>query len=98
MISGRRFETITLHTVLQRLSVSECEWLLSTSDKASAQRANHAEACKRRELLEEFVYWFFDSFIMQLLKVGTHLETAKFPSLTSDALDELLRYRIVRIP
>lgn len=60
---------MTLHSVLQGLSVAECDWLLPAGHKALRQRANAAESCKRRELLEEFVYWYFDSFVISLLRV-----------------------------
>lgn len=70
----RRWETFTLHTVLQKFRVESCDWLRSdSSSKASNvdQKPNAVEMSKRREILAEFLYWFFDSFVMDIAKVST---------------------------
>ncbi len=33
-------------------------------------RISVSDAAKRRELLEDFLYWYFDSFVLPLLKVS----------------------------
>ncbi|KAK0223292.1 hypothetical protein IW262DRAFT_814466 [Armillaria fumosa] len=33
-------------------------------------RVSVSDATKRRELLEDFLYWYFDSFVLSLLKVS----------------------------
>lgn len=68
-IGGRRHETFTLHTVMQGFSTQECEWLLPSNSRALHQRPSVTDALKRRELAEEFLYWYFDSFIIPLIKV-----------------------------
>jgi telomerase reverse transcriptase len=35
-----------------------------------SQRACYSDSIKRRELVEEFLYWYFNSFLIPLLKVG----------------------------
>lgn len=66
----RRYETFTLHQLLQGFSTSACEWLMPSGKKAQAQgRVCVSDALKRRELLEEFMFWYFDGFLMPLLKV-----------------------------
>ena len=72
-IAMRRYETTTLHALMQDLRVSECEWLLPPS-AANAEQRNvpPSDSLKRLELLQEFVYWYFDSFLIPLLKVSCH--------------------------
>ncbi|CCM03069.1 uncharacterized protein FIBRA_05189 [Fibroporia radiculosa] len=68
-ISARRYETTTLHNVLHKFSITECEWLAPEGGAARAQRrVSVTDALKRRELLEEFLFWYFDSFLLPLLK------------------------------
>ncbi|SCV70113.1 BQ2448_1507 [Microbotryum intermedium] len=69
----RRFETMSLHTLLQGFCVADCEWLLplsSTRPRNRFQRAPSVEMAKRRELLMEFLYWFFDGFIVDLVRTA----------------------------
>ncbi|KZT07774.1 uncharacterized protein LAESUDRAFT_772394 [Laetiporus sulphureus 93-53] len=69
-IASRRYEKTTLHNVLQVFSVTECDWLAPDSAAAKIQsRVSVTDALKRRELLEEFLFWYYDSFLMPLLKV-----------------------------
>ena len=71
MITGRRHETLTLHTIMQGMSTSECEWVLPPNNlKRTHDHQSEAEMKKRRELLQEFLFWYFDGFVMQLLKVS----------------------------
>lgn len=70
-ISCRRYENMTLHNILQGFSTSACEWLMPPGEAAKKQsRVPVTDALKRRELLEEFVYWYFSSFLLPLLKVS----------------------------
>ena len=70
MIVARRYETLTVHTVLQHFQTSDCEWLMPNSEGALKQaRVSVTDSLKRRELLEEFLFWYFDSFLIPLLKV-----------------------------
>jgi telomerase reverse transcriptase len=69
-ISCRRFETLSLHHILQGFSTSECDWLTPPGTAMRDQsRISVTDALKRRELLEEFIFWYFDSFVSSLLKV-----------------------------
>ena len=71
IIYARRFETITLHRILQGFSTSECDWLMPPGPQL---RVSVSDAQKRRELLEEFLFWYFDGFIFPLLKVSIMIE------------------------
>ncbi|KAF8752305.1 Telomerase reverse transcriptase [Rhizoctonia solani] len=64
IITQRRFETVTLHQLIQRLRLADFEWLGQTSDRRVCQ----SDALKRTQLLWEFIYWFFDSFLTPLVK------------------------------
>jgi telomerase reverse transcriptase len=69
-ICSRRYETLTLHRILQGFSISACDWLFPPGGGARKQsRVSVSDALKRRELLEEFLFWYFDSFVLPLLKV-----------------------------
>ncbi|KAI5122895.1 hypothetical protein M0805_007573 [Coniferiporia weirii] len=70
LISGRRYEGMTLHNVIQGVSTSECDWLLPHGRPNPNQQLNQsmAEMLKKRELLEEFLFWYFDSFLIPLLR------------------------------
>lgn len=71
-ISCRRHETLSLHYVLQGFSVSECYWLIPPGPGAKKQaRVSVTDSLKRRELLEDFLLWYFDSFLVPLLRVGS---------------------------
>jgi hypothetical protein len=71
-ITCRRFETLSLHTVIQGFSTSDCEWLIPPGPGARQQRRVSAtDALKRKEILEEFLFWFFDSFVLPLIRVDS---------------------------
>jgi len=61
---------MTLHHILQGFSTSDCDWLMPPGQATQRQsRVSVTDALKRRELLEEFIFWYFTSFLLQLLKV-----------------------------
>lgn len=71
LVHCRRFETLTLHNVLQGFSTTDCDWLMPPGTAVHKQtRVSVSDALKRRELLEEFIFWYFDSFVSHLLKVS----------------------------
>jgi hypothetical protein len=52
----------------------------------SHNRVSVTDALKRRELLEEFLWWYFDGFLIPLLKVGLFCAKNKTKnSLVEDA-------------
>ncbi|KAG8935507.1 hypothetical protein FRC02_007866 [Tulasnella sp. 418] len=63
----RRFETVTLHTVSQDIKLNDCTWLIP-SGAEKGKRTSVSDDLKRRELWNEFLYWFFESFLVPLLK------------------------------
>lgn len=70
LISCRRYESLTLHHLLQGFSTSACDWLIPPGPGAQEQtRISVSDSLKRRELLEDFLFWYFNSFVLPLLKV-----------------------------
>ncbi|KAL0579065.1 Telomerase reverse transcriptase, partial [Marasmius crinis-equi] len=67
-ITARRYDKVSLHHVLQGFSTAACDWLMPPGDGKSQRSVPVTDALKRRELLEDFVFWFFDSFIVSLLR------------------------------
>lgn len=92
-IQCRRFETLTLHHILQGFSTSACDWLMPPGESARRQsRVPVSDALKRRELLEEFIFWYFDSFVSNLIKVSLHLFFS-IRSTSRSTSDQLLYHR-----
>jgi telomerase reverse transcriptase len=68
-IVARRFETVSLHRVLQGFTTTECDWLIPPGNPGCHHgRVPVTDSLKRRELLEEFMFWYFDSFVIPLVK------------------------------
>jgi len=94
-IKLRRWETINLHSVLQNFSIQECDWLLPLNPRARQQRATASDAFKRGELLEEFFYWYFDSFVIPLIRVIAIYHST---IITDVALSRHLSTQLIREP
>ncbi|KAK7690659.1 hypothetical protein QCA50_005758 [Cerrena zonata] len=67
LITARRFETLTVHELVQGFSTSECDWLAGPHS-TSQKRVSVSDALKRRQLLEEFLFWYFDGFLIPLIR------------------------------
>ncbi|KAJ2926818.1 hypothetical protein H1R20_g10287, partial [Candolleomyces eurysporus] len=73
-IEARRFESFSIHFLLQGFSTADCDWLMPPGEKAKAQgRVCVSDSLKRRELLEEFMFWYFDGFLMPLFKTTFYI-------------------------
>ena len=66
-IRMRRFESLSLHRVMQNLTVSAIPWLCPPTMDARTTLSN-SDFGKRRELLAEFLYYVFDSLLIPLIK------------------------------
>lgn len=89
LVELRRFESLTLHQVTQRLQVrlSIAQWLHSGSDfgqitsvswlrlcnDEDASRLSKSDFEKRKEVFLEFIYWLVDSFIIPLISSNFHV-------------------------
>lgn len=69
-IALRKYETLSLHALMQGFRTSDCEWLMPDTPGARKQaRVSVSDSLKRAELLQEFIFWYFDGFLLPLLKV-----------------------------
>ncbi|GJN91088.1 hypothetical protein Rhopal_004105-T1 [Rhodotorula paludigena] len=69
----RRYETTSLHVLMQGFSVLDCDWLAGGTGGGKGQRVTAADMEKRRELLGEFLYWFFDGFVIDLIRTSFYV-------------------------
>ncbi|GAA6042852.1 hypothetical protein JCM8097_007190 [Rhodosporidiobolus ruineniae] len=75
----RRFESTSLHALLQGFSILDCAWLepSSASHKGQElQKPNAQDMEKRRELLSDFLFWFMDGFLLDLLRTTFYVTNA----------------------
>ncbi|KAF5391483.1 hypothetical protein D9757_002434 [Collybiopsis confluens] len=78
-VVSRRYETLSLHQVLQGFNTSDCEWLMPPGDGKKQMRVSVSDSLKRRELLEDFIFWFFDSFVISLIRATFYVtDTSAF--------------------
>ena len=62
----RRFETMSLHEILQNLKVVEISWL--QPPHLQGQKTSQTDINKRYELFYEFLYYVFDSLLIPLIR------------------------------
>jgi telomerase reverse transcriptase len=82
-VNLRKFETLTLHEVTQKLQVCTSRiWTHSSAEtwqitsvlwlrlpgQNSATKLARSDFEKRKEIFHEFVYWVFDSFLIPLIR------------------------------
>lgn len=66
-ITYRRYENINLHYIIQGLKTSDFSWL---GTKSTSGHVPVSDLLKRRDLLEDFLFWYFSSFLLPLLRVS----------------------------
>jgi telomerase reverse transcriptase len=77
LVLGKRYETFSIHHLLQGISVDEFSWLHSSSGQ-NGGRVNVSEHVTRRRLVEELVFWLYDGFLIPLIRVrSTHLRWSR---------------------
>lgn len=70
-VQMRRFESMTLHRVVQGLRVKSIPWLcLPGKEGSKLSKSDHS---KRLELLHEFVYYVFDSVLIPLIRANFYV-------------------------
>ncbi|KAK7738484.1 Telomerase reverse transcriptase [Cytospora paraplurivora] len=62
----RRFETISLHEVIQGFKIIEIEWLEPPGLKH--RKCSQTDFRKRSEIFQEFLYYIFDSLVIPLIR------------------------------
>lgn len=63
----RRFETMSLHEVIQHLRIRPLGWLQPRPESGQSNLCK-SEHIKRVELLQEFVYFVFDSILIPIIR------------------------------
>jgi telomerase reverse transcriptase len=72
----RRFENISLHSVLKDIKITDIPWLAPSTTPATA-KLSRSDFNKRTELFAEFLYWLFDSIIIHFIRTNFYVtETA----------------------
>ncbi|OAA61230.1 telomerase reverse [Niveomyces insectorum RCEF 264] len=62
----RRFESMSLHTLVQGLKIADIEWLAPPGLKDN--KLSQTDLRKRQEIFAEFLYYLFDSFLVPLVR------------------------------
>ncbi|KAL0475706.1 Telomerase ribonucleoprotein complex RNA binding domain-containing protein, partial [Neurospora intermedia] len=62
----RRFESMTLHHLVQGMKLSSIPWLASPA--LSSHKCSQTELNKRKEIYLEFLYYTFDSLLIPLIR------------------------------
>ncbi|KAK3677630.1 Telomerase reverse transcriptase [Recurvomyces mirabilis] len=68
----RRYESVSLHDVLQGVTILDIDWL-EPPKISSELNISATDFDKRRELLCEFMYYMFDSFLIPLIRNTFHV-------------------------
>ncbi|KAB2578511.1 Telomerase reverse transcriptase [Lasiodiplodia theobromae] len=68
----RRFETLTLHEVMQDMKIADVAWLRPPNVRPGHKMAQ-SDYNKRRELFAELIYYLFDSFLILLIRTNFHV-------------------------
>ncbi|KAN0139057.1 Telomerase ribonucleoprotein complex - RNA binding domain containing protein [Lactarius tabidus] len=99
-ISYRRYESMSLHEIMRGLSTLNCKW--TAPGNTSTTHIPISDNLKRRELLEEFIVWYFGSFVAPLLRTTFYItESSAFKNkilyFRQDDWDVLCRPLVERL-
>ncbi|KAK5108265.1 hypothetical protein LTR62_008649 [Meristemomyces frigidus] len=68
----RRYENMSMHDVMQGISLNDVEWLVPPGVDREA-KVSRTDLHKRRELMCELLYYLFDSFLIPLIRGTFHV-------------------------
>ncbi|CAG8527299.1 9743_t:CDS:10 [Diversispora eburnea] len=66
----RQHEMFSLHEAMDKFQIKKCKWL-----EMEGVKNNKVEADKRVEILNEFIWWLFESFVIPLLRSSFYITT-----------------------
>ncbi|GAB7359408.1 hypothetical protein MBLNU230_g6057t1 [Neophaeotheca triangularis] len=66
-VKYRRYETTSLHAVLQDIKVNKINWC-APENASSKDNISKSDLSKRHELISELLYFLFDSFLIPLIR------------------------------
>lgn len=70
-VRRRKFESLTLHDILQNIKIAAIPWLRPPN--VGERCLSKSDFDKRKELLSEFIYWLFDSYLIPLIRSNFHV-------------------------
>lgn len=68
LVSAKQFEPITLHSLLVDIRINDFYWLSDTST-STPERITPQQDVIRRGLVEQFMFWLFNDYLVPLIKV-----------------------------
>ena len=68
----RRYESLSVHDVLQSIKIEDIEWLEPRNVDGTA-KLSASDFGKRKELMSELLYYVFDSFLIPLIRGHFHV-------------------------
>lgn len=68
----QRYESMSLHDVMQHIKVSGIRWLDPPHQERN-QRLSASDFAKRQDIIAELVYYLFDSFLIPLISSTFHV-------------------------
>ncbi|CAE7177976.1 hypothetical protein PTNB85_02944 [Pyrenophora teres f. teres] len=71
-VDMRRFESLTLHQVTQKIHITVIAWIRPPNQKTDS-KLSKSDIDKRTQVFLEFVYWLFDSFLVPLIRTNFHV-------------------------
>ncbi|RMZ79164.1 hypothetical protein DV738_g3553, partial [Chaetothyriales sp. CBS 135597] len=74
-VHARRFETLSLHQVIQHMKIKSVEWL-DPHPTRRPQNVSKSDMAKRTEIFYEFIYYVFDSLLIPLIRSNFYVTEA----------------------
>ncbi len=71
-IRQRRYESLTLHDVLQDIKIQDIDWTAPIAGD-TGRKMSASDFAKRKELMAELLYYIFDSFLIPLIRGHFHV-------------------------
>ncbi len=77
----RRFETFSLHNLVEKIRIKSITWLSLPKSKEFA-RIPLSDMQKRKNMFYEFLYWVINGFVIPLLRTTFYVtETGPFKNI-----------------
>lgn len=70
-VCARRYENMSMHQVMQGIKLENISWLQGKQNSKSRPSITNLQ--RRREILQAFLLWLFDAFIVDLIRVCIRL-------------------------
>lgn len=81
-VTARRGETFSLNSIVRGFKMGDCKWSRASG---SSIRPTVSAALLQAELVKDLVFWIFDHFIVDLLRVCHFLHPSRTKYLSDDS-------------